>query len=387
MTVGLDRKFGENPSTAGRVLLIDDDALTRERLALLLRNHYLVDTASDGESGIRAINQHSYDLILLDLLMDDVSGFDVLRRIRRVSSSTDLPIIITSALAEAATIVAGLEVGANDYVTKPFDPSILLARIETQIALKRLIDEREEHIKQLERANQLRLQLTRIASHDLKDPLHNITIVKQLLKESFHNNPEINMMIDTLDSAVLSMRHVIETFLDVVELQSSSVSPDSNITLVLDVVMRVFMQYEVVAQNKKIDLIYRDITGVVLGDEPRMIQALGNLVSNALKYSPLGKTVTIWTEKHGDWIRLLVGDEGPGIPAHERDRLFTEFSKLSTKPTGHEPRTGLGLWIVKQLVNAQGGRVGAKFPKTGGSIFWIEFPIISHTQPTIEHSA
>lgn len=128
------------------------------------------------------------------------------------------------------------------------------------------------------------------------------------------------------------------------------------------------------ALKKEITLNVVNRTGMVLGNSGRLGQALGNLISNAIKYSPHGSEVTIWTDDLGDSLRICVADQGPGVPEEERERLFTQFGKLSARPTDGESSTGLGLWITKVLVNLQRGDVGVHSPTEGGSIFWIEMP-------------
>jgi two-component system, sensor histidine kinase and response regulator len=139
-----------------------------------------------------------------------------------------------------------------------------------------------------------------------------------------------------------------------------------------DVIEHVTMQYELAAEKKGIALKIDSTQGQVIGDSARMNQVIGNLLSNAIKYSPIDSEVRIWTEKRGDKIRLSIADKGKGVPELERHLLFTEFSKLSTRPTAGEGSTGLGLWIVRHLMELQGGEAGADFPAEGGSVFWIE---------------
>ncbi|MEP7290138.1 MAG: ATP-binding protein, partial [Chloroflexota bacterium] len=112
----------------------------------------------------------------------------------------------------------------------------------------------------------------------------------------------------------------------------------------------------------------------VMADQRLLRQVVGNLVSNAIKFSPPGTQTCLWADVVNDRVRIYVADGGPGIPPEERGKLFTMFSKLSTRPTGGETSTGLGLWIVKELIQLQGGRVGIDQPADGGSAFWVELP-------------
>src|SRR5690606_35087449 len=140
--------------------------------------------------------------------------------------------------------------------------------------------------------------------------------------------------------------------------------------------MGVVAIYTIPAQKKDIRFDAADLPGMVLADRARFNQVLNNLVSNAIKYSPPHSTVTLWSEIHSGIVRTHVADQGEGIPADERQKLFTEFGKLSTRPTAGESSTGLGLWIVKHLVSLQDGAVGVDCPPEGGSIFWVDLPMV-----------
>src|SRR5262249_400306 len=129
------------------------------------------------------------------------------------------------------------------------------------------------------------------------------------------------------------------------------------------------------ARRKNICLEVESWDGTVWADPSRFHQVLGNLVSNAVKYSPPNTTVSVRTEQRDDSVVIYVADQGPGIPADEQNKLFTQFGKLSPRPTGGESSTGLGLWIVKHLVTIQNGEVGVISPPEGGSTFWVRMPV------------
>ncbi|MDQ7024059.1 MAG: response regulator [Anaerolineae bacterium] len=365
------------PLQQGRILIVEDDHSSRELLRMILEYDYHVETAHDGETALRLISEHDFDLVLLDIMMSGINGLEVLRTLRQDKRIQSLPVILVSALSDSDVMVEGLEVGANDYISKPIDPAILMARVRTQLKLKHLMDERNKHIEKLERAEQLRTQFVHIASHDLKNPLHNLSIANTLLKDEMGNNSRVKQILNVLDLTVENMHHIIEAFLDVVAIQSNTLELKPVVLSLSDVVNNIAMQYEIAAEEKDIRLHIGNHTGQVVADSARLVQIASNLVSNAIKYSPQGSVVTIWTETNDASLRLCVQDEGPGIPKKERHKLFTEFGKLSTRPTRNESRTGLGLWIVKHLIEKQGGTVGVNFPKAGGSIFWLELPTVA----------
>jgi signal transduction histidine kinase len=170
------------------------------------------------------------------------------------------------------------------------------------------------------------------------------------------------------------MKGIIEEFLDVSKFQTSGIDIKLGPVEVSEIVAAVAAQYSRMAFDKNIAIQTVDLPGVALADHARLEQALNNLVTNAIKYSPRDTVISLWSDVRDGRVRLNVADQGPGIPAGERDKLFKEFSQLSTRPTAGEASSGLGLWIVKQMVNLQGGAVGVDCPQDGGSIFWIDLP-------------
>lgn len=359
----------------GRILIVDDDDISRMLLQSILGDNYEIQGVSNGADAIEILQNQPFDLVLLDIMMAGMDGYTVLQKIRKELLLLDLPVIFLSALDQPEDVARGLQLGANDYVTSPLEPAVLRARIATQIKLKRLTDEHKHQIQILERAENLRVQLSRIASHDLKNPLHNIRIAQSLLKEEVSDARQ-SRLLETIGLSVETMQHVIESFVDLVAIQTDTLKFRREVIAVRDLVMNVVTQYEIAARGKEIDLHVDAIPGQIIADRARMIQIVGNLVSNALKYSPICSTVRIWSEDRDEENYLYVGDQGPGIPESERHLLFQEFSRLSPRPTGGEASTGLGLWIVRHLVRGQGGKVGVYFPDEGGSVFWVQMPAV-----------
>jgi len=356
------------------ILVVDDDDINRELLTHLLHDTYAVVNADGGQHAIELLQQQPFDLVLLDVMMPQVNGLDVLKFIREHPDLSETPVILISAMSHERDVINGLQSGANDYITKPMDMGVVLARVKTQLMIKQLMDERKQTINQLELNDRFRSQLFRIASHDLKSPLGNIRMGVHLLRNEVSDNPNANQVLDTISMTVENMQGVIKNFLDMVEIQSGKLELERAPIELHMTIMNVLMLHEYAANRKNIQLVFEDTTGCVIGDSQRLVQAVSNLVSNAIKYSPHNRTITIWTEAHGDKWRMLVKDEGPGIPEAERSRLFQEFARLSPRPTGGESSTGIGLWIVNHLMEMLDGSAGAMFPETGGSIFWVELP-------------
>jgi signal transduction histidine kinase len=359
-----------------RILIVDDEPVNLKLLQRFLNPYYHTFSALNGQVALDLLAQTPVDLILLDIMMPGLSGYEVLQQIRADAGTSDLPVILISALSDAKDVTQGLEIGASDYIIKPIDPDVTLARVQTQMALKQLQDERKRAITELQAAQELKDRLMRIASHDLKGPLMNIRMVGDLFRRFQGEIPGGSEVLGALDASLDTMQTVIEDFLDTAAIYSSHMDLKIGSVALGPVVTSLMKLYQVHANRKHIRVEPTNCEGTVLADPARFPQALGNLVSNAIKYSPPNTTIRLWTDRGGDWIRINVADEGPGIPEEDRSRLFTQFGKLTPRPTGDEASTGLGLWIVKHLVNLQGGEVGADFPPDGGSIFWIAMPSV-----------
>ncbi len=371
----------EQSIDTSHLLVVDDDADNRFLLEHMLRNTYNVSCVASGEAALDFLENTPVDMVLLDIMMPGMNGLDVLRSIREQDKMTELPVILVTALSASPDIVEGLKIGANDYITKPLDRNITMARIATQMKLKRLQDEREETIRELENAQEVRDQIFRVASHDLKNPLANIRMAEYVLRDSVADDPVAIQMMDTVAISLDAMQEVIEDFLDVVVLQSGKIDLDMHAVAVEKVIYNAVIQYNPTAESKDITINIANSDGHVRADLSRLTQVVNNLLSNAIKYSPKDSAVSIWSSTDVATVRINIADQGEGIPPGERHLLFTEFGKLSTRPTAQETSTGLGLWIVKNLAELMKGTVGADFPADGGSIFWVELPLAPATNP------
>ncbi len=355
-----------------RFLVVDDEVNNRKILKRIFDSYGIVVEAQNGLEALEILATQRFDIILLDINMPNMNGTEVLQSIRSRPETWDIPVIFISALNKNDDVVRGLQHGANDYIVKPFDIEVVKARVETQLYLKQMMDNQKEAVLQLEAAQRLKDRLFRIASHDLKSPLANIKMVAMLLREYVKDKPEAMEFLGMLRLTVDQMNGVIEEFLDMSIIQSDALVMDMGCVNIDENIVDTILPYYVIAERKGIKLEIGELSGQVWSDPQRTSQAISNLVSNAIKYSPHNSSVRIWSEILEDRVRICVADQGPGIPSKEHELLFKEFSRLSTRPTDGESSTGLGLWIVKHMVVLQNGHVGVYCPPEGGSVFWIE---------------
>lgn len=350
------------------ILLVDDTPANLSVLVdTLADTGYRLMVAEDGEDALAQVGHTLPDLVLLDVMMPGLDGFETCRRLKDNPATRDIPVIFMTALNETAEKVRAFASGAVDYITKPIQHEEALARIHTHLTLRQLRREVEEQLAQKEK-------FMRIASHDLRNPLCLILMSGELARRK-GAPAEIAEYLESIHSSARQMRRIIDTFLNVRRPDAPSGLP----TVVdLSLIARaVGSQNEPAAERKEAVLKFEldDNLPPARADAGHAYQALTNYVSNALKFLPHGGTVTLRTIAQTLTVRAEVADTGPGVPEAERAALFTEYARLSVRPTGGEESTGLGLSIVKQLIESQGGRTGAEFPATGGSVFWFELPI------------
>ncbi len=366
----------------GAVLIVDDSERSREMLCKLLEGSgYDVQVASGGEEALEMIADSPPDIVLLDVLMPDIDGLEVLSRLRADPATAELPVVMVSALDQVQQMVMALERGANDYLTKPADIMILLARIRTQLKLKQLQDQRRRDLQRLRELDALKDRFLQIAAHDLKNPLSHVLLGAGLLREADLSTPEgvaeFNNIVDFMELAAEVMKDIISDFLDFRALQTGSLALQVAPTDLNDLAHRIVRQYSLSAERRGIVLeadLDPDLPGCQ-ADSNRLAQAASNYVSNAIKFSPDGTHIvvrTLLTEE--GFLRLEVDDNGPGISEEEMPLLFEEFARLSNRPLGGEKSSGIGLSIVRRLVELHGGRVGAKRREEGGMRFWFEIP-------------
>lgn len=351
-----------------RLLIVDDEPDMCEVLALKLkREGYTSLIAGAAREARTHLAAGGIDLVLLDIGLPDGSGFDLLAALRAEHSPLDLPVIIISGRGETESVVKALQAGANDYLTKPFDLAIVLARVRGQLVLR-----------QLKQAND---RFLRIASHDLRKPLALMLDVARQLRTEYPVgkivDEDAQSALDLLTEAGQFMQHIIGDLLELRAIRDGRLQLARVATDIGAIVRQAVARNTPYAKNKAIELGMRfgkDLPHVRV-DDARIMQVLENLIGNAIKFSSSGAQVTVSTERDGATLLCEVSDTGPGIAPDELDKLFTEYAQLRNRPTGGETSTGLGLAISRELVQLHGGSIGARNNSGAGATFWFRLPL------------
>lgn len=365
----------DSPRFGGRILVVDDDDNNRDLLTrrLGLEDHR-IEGVDGGRRALEMIESETFDLVLLDIMMPEINGVEVLRRLRETHPPALLPVIMATAKDDSHDVADALKLGANDYVTKPLDMVVLLARIQTQLRL--LWFQRES-----DRLGRLREEFISIASHDLKSPLSHVfgyaNLIVDLESSRPDPNPEIVGFGRRIGDAARTMRSIVEDFLDFQSLQDGQFMLDASegdLNAIARDVLRANEQY---ARQKDVQLrteLDPSLPPLSL-DRSRISQVVQNLVDNAIKFSPTGSNMLIRTTRDGDWARLEVIDDGPGLNPRDLEIVFDKYARLSNKPTGGEKSSGLGLTISRYLIDAHGGRIGVRNNDARGATFWFDLPL------------
>lgn len=354
--------------SGGAVILVIEDNPEISKIMKIMLEHagYQAVLASRGIEGIDYLQQHEVDLVLLDIMMPELDGFEVLKRIRARYSMVELPVIMSTAVADQDSIIRALKLGANDYLTKPIDFRIAQARINAHIALKELAQKNREFV--------------RITSHDLKKNLAVILDVARELGDELraaNGTEDWLMMVNLVQSAASTMKRITEAFLELDVVEQGRVRLFRNQFNMNDLINKVIGQNEQYAEKKAIRLRSELDQGLpkVNADADRLEQVLNNLVGNAIKFSGPDTTVTVKSRHVDGQVQIDVCDEGPGVSEDEIGRFFEKYAPISNKPTGGEVSTGLGTAICKHFVELHQGKIAVRNNAGPGLTFWFTLPL------------
>ncbi len=384
---------GSHAPTTERILVVDDNEDLVEMLsAVLSLEGYDPIPAYNGEDAISAMKEHNPQLVLLDRALPDYDGIEVCARMKEVDPTGFLPVIMVTAKAHRDDKLAGLAQGVDDYITKPFDMDELVAKVRVMLRIKLTEDklrQRTEELAKLHEAerqmvarltelDQLKSQFIATASHELRTPLSVIKGFTNLLtrRDDFgFDRPTEVQYLHLIDSQVNALTSLVDDMLSASRIESGRVRLQRERVELLPMVKRQLATFTISAAERKIEIVLeRADPSVVYADAQHAEQIFVNLVSNAIKYSYDGATVRINLVDGPDYVTISVQDEGVGIPANQMDQLFSKFTRLDNPRSVEAGGTGLGLFIARNWVEANGGRIWAESTEGVGSTFTFTVP-------------
>ena len=354
-----------------RILVVDDQPANIQMLGAMLGGlgHEIVP-ASDGVSALKRISMRLPDLILLDLLMPGMDGFEVCRQIKADPAWREIPIIFLSAADDKELIVRALDAGGIDYITKPFSNAELLCRVRTQLIFKATRD-------RLAQIAEDKDELIGILAHDLKNSLGGMNMSAELLHrrvQQYNDGRLMRLSENLLHTSAQSLSFVKGYLANAASDQGFVPTLDQ--TNLVEAASHVVWRYQEAAQRKQIQIQtnFMEEDSAVVADASALDQVLDNLLSNALKFSPAGKSVFMTVRAAEGVVECEVRDEGPGFSQADKERMFRRYGRLSARPTGGEPSTGLGLSIVRKLVQLMNGDLSCESNAGTGAAFTFRLP-------------
>jgi two-component system, sensor histidine kinase and response regulator len=399
------------------ILIVDDTPAGRKVLERLLSNAgYRIAVADNGAEALSRAAELIPDLILLDVMMPGMDGFEVCRRLRADMSLSEVPIMFVTALGDRESRLLGIEAGADDFVTKPLDRIELQARVRAILRLnryRRLLMERvqrqqaEEEVLRHERefvllkeAEQIKDRFVSTVSHELRTPLSVITLLVGNLETLYLSldDDRRRAMIRDIRAQTRTLNELVESVLEIARIDGGRLAVDRQPVDLAHLVREETEKQQPLARKKGHML---DVVGienlVTIGNDGQLRQVVRNLLNNAIKYTPDGGRIVweccaytaaaepsatpdgerVWPGRaalpHGCWAALRVCDTGIGLAPEELLHVFERFYRV--KSQGNISGTGLGLSIAQELVEAHGGRIAIASDMHLGSVFAVYLPL------------
>ncbi|MEL5894101.1 response regulator [Bacteroides sp. GD17] len=368
-----------NPSEY-KILIVDDVMSNVLLLKVLLTNEkFAIATASNGRQALEQVNKENPDLILLDVMMPDMSGFEVAQHLKSNPETAEIPIIFLTALNSTADIVKGFQVGANDFISKPFNKEELIIRVTHQISLvaaKRLILSKTEELR---RTIAGRDKLYSVIAHDLRSPMGSIKMVLNMLILNLPVEKIGSEMYELLTMANQTTEDVFSLLDNLLKWTKSQIGKlnvvyqDVDVVEVADSVTEIF---NMVASLKKITIrVVKPEKMLVNADIDMLKTVVRNLLSNAIKFSKENSEVLIKMEEVDGMAVVSVQDHGCGISEEGQKKLLHTDTHFSTFGTNNEEGSGLGLLLCKDFVTKNGGELWFTSTEGEGSIFGFSIPL------------
>jgi two-component system sensor histidine kinase/response regulator len=363
-------------STHNASILVVDDTVVNLRLlsSLLGEQGYDVRPVTSGRLALQAARHDPPELILLDITMPEMSGFETCERLKESEELKDIPVIFLTALSETADKVKAFNVGGADYITKPFQIEEVLARVRVHLALRRAQVELKKNYERLRSLEQLRDDLVHMVVHDMRSPL---TVLKAHLyfleKGPDALDSEAAEDVRAAARAAGVITRMANDLLDVSRLEDGKLPLDPRPHDLVGIAAKIRSDLAAWDPSRAIDLEAADPVEVTC-DGGIVHRVLENLVNNALKYTPDGSRILISIKALEGRARIAVLDEGPGVPDHAKQTIFEKFGTVNARRDKTHHSAGLGLAFCKLAVDAHGGAIGVDDRMPNGSVFWFDLP-------------
>lgn len=377
------------------ILIVDDVPKNIQVLGSILRPlGYNVEFATNGKQAIQRVQEYTFDLVLLDIMMPEISGYDVCAAIRKIEAYKDIPVIFLTAKTDSDSVVKGFELGAQDYVTKPFEANELLSRVKTHLQLKHskaLLGETNKWLekevasrtaelvaakKELEELDVVKTEFLNLLNHELRTPLNGILGGLSIL-QGFELTGEIEQFLHMLDVSAKRLEKFSYKALDISAIRTMGKDAlnikEQNL---VEIINEVENEVKEIARNKNISVIttfFQDAIHIN-ADKVKIQNTILYIVENAIRFSEPGSVVQILASVTSDHVWCRIKDNGPGFSEYAMQQLFKPFSN-----TKHhvDANAGLSLYYAKLVMDAHAGTITVEDNNPRGSLISLTFPFLS----------
>lgn len=366
------------------IMIVEDNADVRAYLLRLLNLLWSAEAVPNGRAALEALKDRVPDLIVTDIMMPDIDGFELLRNIRASESLKKVPVIFLSARAGDEARAEGIEAGANDYLVKPFTVRELYARVAVQLQQRLLSQTLEkavqERTQELQKALAVKTQFLSTVSHELRTPMAAVIGLVELMN-AMAEDEEFKSYSQTALEACKRLLQILNDLLDASRLEANAFVIEKRSFSIQSVIGDLIQLADAEAKKKNLKLswsVAENVPPLVCGDELRVRQIFQNLVFNALKFTEDGEIkLSITLEKEDNNcsdLRFEVTDSGIGIALDQQEKIFEPFSQADASTRRVYGGTGLGLSICRTLTKLMGGEIGVVSALGEGATFWVVLP-------------
>jgi two-component system, sensor histidine kinase and response regulator len=358
------------------ILVVDDVAENIDVLAGALANDYEVKIALDGEAALDiAFSPPPPDLILLDIMMPGIDGYEVCRRLKDHAEARDIPVIFVTAMGEIEDEAKGFEVGGADYITKPIRTPIVLARVNAHLELKKAKEDLKEQNRVLQENLRLKEDVDRIIRHDLKTPLNVVMWVPDLLNAEGNLSADQIKMLNMLKRAGFSMLQIINNSINLLKMERGEYQVQAEPVNILTPLSQIKNEMQGLMRTKHLNFLIHlngkapceNDTFTIQGEEILFYTMLGNLIKNAMEASPNGETVSVSLTDEKDFC-IRMHNQGV-VPENIRNRFFEKYV-TGNKRIG----TGLGTYSARLIAETLSGSIDFETSEKAGTTVSIRFP-------------
>lgn len=367
--------MNDAPGEAPLLLVVDDDPVNVELLCDLLgAMEYRVVGALSGPRALEMVRERSPDLVLLDVMMPGMSGLEVCRQLKADPETSGIPVVFVTALSDTEDKLKAIEAGGDDFLTKPFNRPILLARIRSLLRLKAASDALDQSYRKLQEMERLRDDMTRMIVHDLKSPLSAMLATLEMTVEGDLGplSERQRRLLSDAHQRGADMLQLIDNLLDLARLEDSRLRLQLRDLEVQRLLSEVATEWSVRTEQKGVSLRVDPAPPIsIRADEHLLRRVFSNLIGNAVRHAGRGVRIHLFAAPDHDDVRFTVADDGVGIPSEFHDVIFHKYG--SAGPV--EGPSGLGLTFCKLAVEAHGGRIWVQSGEEGGSAFHFVLPV------------